>query len=75
MKKYFLFILLISSFLSCTKDDLISCEIKTELGSIEIELHPKKAPITVANFMRYVDNHLYDSSSFFRTCTPENERG
>jgi peptidyl-prolyl cis-trans isomerase A (cyclophilin A) len=51
----------------------IHCLIKTSLGDITIELYPGKAPITVANFMRYVDKKLYNGSSFFRVCTPANE--
>lgn len=51
----------------------IHCLIKTQLGNIAIELYPGKAPVTVANFMQYVNRHLYDSSSFFRACTPANE--
>jgi len=51
----------------------IHCVIKTTLGNIGIELYPAKAPGTVANFMQYVDKKLYDSSSFFRVCTPANE--
>ncbi|MEA3452169.1 MAG: peptidylprolyl isomerase, partial [Bacteroidota bacterium] len=49
------------------------CIIETELGDIEVELYPEKAPLTVANFLRYVDSNYYENSSFFRTCTPENE--
>jgi peptidyl-prolyl cis-trans isomerase A (cyclophilin A) len=51
----------------------INCIIKTELGNIFIELYPSKAPVTVANFLRYVDAHLYDSSSFFRAVTLQNQ--
>jgi len=51
----------------------IHCVVKTTLGNIGIELYPAKAPGTVANFMQYVDKKLYDSSSFFRVCTPANE--
>jgi peptidyl-prolyl cis-trans isomerase A (cyclophilin A) len=43
------------------------------MGNIAIELYPDKAPITVANFMRYVDKNAYYGSSFFRVCTPPNE--
>ncbi|MGG9962714.1 peptidylprolyl isomerase [Ferruginibacter sp. SUN106] len=50
-----------------------SCFIKTTLGTITIELYPSKAPITVANFLKYVDAHLYDSSSFFRSVTLQNQ--
>lgn len=51
----------------------VNCLIKTEMGHIEIELYPNKAPVTVQNFLQYVDSAAYDNSSFFRTCTPENE--
>ena len=34
--------------------------ILTTLGSITIELKPEDAPITVANFVRYVDDGFYD---------------
>lgn len=49
------------------------CEIQTTLGNIIVELYPIKAPITVTNFLKYVDNKLYDNSTFFRVCTLENE--
>lgn len=50
------------------------CEIKTSLGNIQVELYPGKAPKTVANFLKYVDNRLYDGTTFYRVCTPENEK-
>lgn len=49
------------------------CLIKTSLGDITIELYPAKAPLTVANFLRYVDAHLYNNSSFFRSVTLNNQ--
>ncbi len=51
----------------------INCVIKTELGNISIELYPSKAPLTVANFLKYVDAHLYNNSSFFRSVTLNNQ--
>jgi len=47
--------------------------IKTDLGTIEVEVDPVKAPITAANFLRYVDAGLYDGSSFFRVVTMQNQ--
>lgn len=49
------------------------CIIKTTLGNITVELYPKKAPVTVANFLKYADARLYDSSSFFRSVTLNNQ--
>jgi peptidyl-prolyl cis-trans isomerase A (cyclophilin A) len=40
--------------------------IKTDRGSIVVELEDKKAPLTSANFLRYVDAQAYDGGSFFR---------
>lgn len=59
-------------FTSCS-EEIINCEIATSDGTITVELYPKKAPITVANFLKYVDADLYTNSSFFRVTTPENE--
>ena len=40
--------------------------IETSKGTIKIELRPDLTPITVENFLRYVDNGLYDGLSFHR---------
>ncbi len=38
----------------------------TSKGVIEIELWPDKAPISVANFLGYVDDGFYDGTVFHR---------
>ena len=40
--------------------------IKTNKGSIEVELYPDKAPATVKNFLDYVDAGHYDGTIFHR---------
>ena len=45
--------------------------IRTELGDIKAEVFQKEAPLTAANFLRYVDAGLYDGTSFFRVVTIE----
>ena len=47
--------------------------IETELGDIKVELYEKEAPITVANFLRYVDSSKFINSTFYRTVTPDNQ--
>ena len=42
----------------------------TAEGVITLELYPDKAPITVANFLHYVDTHRFDGSSFYRANRP-----
>ena len=39
---------------------------KTSKGDIIIELFPQKAPVTVENFLRYVDDGFYDGTIFHR---------
>ena len=44
--------------------------IHTSLGSITLELFADKAPITTANFLKYVDRKLYDGATFYRASKP-----
>ena len=39
---------------------------KTSKGDLTIELYPDKAPATVANFLKYVDEKFYDGTIFHR---------
>jgi len=39
---------------------------KTSLGDVTIELDEKASPITVANFLSYVDDQFYDGTIFHR---------
>ncbi len=39
---------------------------KTNVGSIKIELFEKEAPITVQNFLNYVDKKFYEGTTFHR---------
>jgi peptidyl-prolyl cis-trans isomerase A (cyclophilin A) len=45
-------------------------EIETELGDIVVELYADKAPITVANYLKYVDRRLFDGATFYRASRP-----
>jgi peptidyl-prolyl cis-trans isomerase A (cyclophilin A) len=44
----------------------IVVSLETSQGAIIIALKSKQAPLTTANFLRYVDGKLYDGSSFWR---------
>ena len=39
---------------------------ETSKGSFKVELYPEKAPITVANFLQYVDEGFYDGTIIHR---------
>ena len=45
--------------------------IETQLGDIEVELFPDKAPKTVAAFLSYIDSGFYDKTSFYRVLKAE----
>lgn len=48
------------------KSKKINVLIKTNMGDIKIELNPEKAPITVENFMKYVESEFYNGLIFHR---------
>ena len=73
MKRVFTFLVLFVFVTSAAAQKITKCLIKTSLGEITVELYADKAPLTVANFLKYVDAHLYDSSSFFRAVRLENQ--
>jgi cyclophilin family peptidyl-prolyl cis-trans isomerase len=41
-------------------------EVKTSMGAFKIELYADKAPKTVENFLKYVDDKFYDGTIFHR---------
>ena len=47
--------------------------IRTELGDIYASLDLKKAPVTSANFLRYIDAGLFDSTCFYRVVRMDNQ--
>lgn len=66
MTKYIalFFFLLQSVFATVEANPYI--DIQTNHGTITVELMPDKAPITVANFLGYVDTGFYDNTLFHR---------
>src|SRR5690242_17083675 len=49
-----------------TKPATARVAIETTAGTITVELETERAPITSANFLRYVDQKRYDGTSFYR---------
>ncbi len=48
---------------------------KTKFGTIVAELYPGKAPLTVANFERYIRENRLKDALFYRTVTMKNQPG
>jgi cyclophilin family peptidyl-prolyl cis-trans isomerase len=46
---------------------------ETSMGTVKIELYQDKAPITVKNFLAYVDDKFYDKTIFHRVIGKEND--
>ena len=47
-------------------EDIVRVAIDTSAGRMTVALDRGRAPLTVANFLRYVDTHHYDGQSFYR---------
>jgi len=45
---------------------IVRVVLNTSLGPVTIDLEKEKAPITTANFLRYVDQKRLDGTSFYR---------
>lgn len=81
--RFFAFVLLVTSIVlaqtstPAPKPDpkLVHVRITTSLGIIEVELDPQRAPVTTANFLKYVDGGFYTNGVFHRTVTtlPDNQ--
>jgi cyclophilin family peptidyl-prolyl cis-trans isomerase len=48
-------------------------QFETVIGRFEVELDTKAAPITVTNFLRYVNRRLFNDGTFFRNVTLSNQ--
>ena len=55
------------------KADGVFVSMETSMGAVTFELYPEKAPITTANFLRYVDEGLYDGATFYRATRANND--
>ena len=71
MKKHVL--LLTFLMVSYARETIIPISMETELGPIQLELYPDSAPITVSNFLRYVDENRYEDFHFYRVVHMENQ--
>jgi peptidyl-prolyl cis-trans isomerase A (cyclophilin A) len=66
-----LYVLLIMS--AAAGQSLPRVLIKTEVGEIEVEIDSVRAPVTAANFLKYVDGNFYNGGRFHRTVRADNQ--
>jgi peptidyl-prolyl cis-trans isomerase A (cyclophilin A) len=66
-------IVMIVATLNAHAAETIRVQMDTSAGSMTLELYPEAAPLTVENFLRYVDGHYYDEGTFYRVVRPDNQ--
>ncbi|MFZ1805763.1 MAG: peptidylprolyl isomerase [Cyclobacteriaceae bacterium] len=66
------FIGLLALMFSCNQETN-KYTIATEVGDIVIEVYPDKAPITVTNFKRYIDQAKFEGAYFYRVVRFDNQ--
>jgi peptidyl-prolyl cis-trans isomerase A (cyclophilin A) len=72
MKKSIFFTLIPLFFFACGKSNP-EIVIETPYGNIYAELYAKEAPLTVANFLQYVDSGLFTDACFYRIVKLNNQ--
>jgi peptidyl-prolyl cis-trans isomerase A (cyclophilin A) len=55
--------------------DLVRVRLETEAGPIRLALDHKKAPVTTANFVRYVEEKRFDGTFFYRAARSKGAAG
>lgn len=78
-KNSFVLILLVallalaSLLVSEEKTETVKVKLETTMGDIHIDLYADKAPVTVENFLRYIDNGLMNEGAFYRVVHMKNQ--
>ncbi len=73
--RFYLGVLGCAALLACGPkvDNSPNVIIETGKGVIEIEVYPDKAPLSSADFLKYVDRKYYHGQAFYRAVTPQND--
>ena len=53
--------------------ETIKVRLETSAGDIYIDLYADKAPITVANFLKYIETKSFDGGAFYRVVRMDNQ--
>lgn len=69
----FLGTLLLCFLPACGNDGTVNVLMVTQEGNIEFELYEDKAPVTVENFLKYVDAGHYNNVTFYRVVRDDNQ--
>ncbi|HYG28788.1 MAG TPA: peptidylprolyl isomerase [Allosphingosinicella sp.] len=55
--------------------DIVRVRLETEAGAIVVALDHRRAPLTTANFVRYVDAGRFDGTTFYRASRTPGSQG
>lgn len=47
--------------------------LETDLGAIVLEVYLDRAPVSAANFLRYIEESRFEGASFYRVVTPDDQ--
>jgi peptidyl-prolyl cis-trans isomerase A (cyclophilin A) len=75
---FIVFILFLYLIIGCTEShppesSLPQVKMKTDLGDIILEIDTINAPLTAANFLKYVDDKIFNSAFFYRVVRMDNQ--
>jgi peptidyl-prolyl cis-trans isomerase A (cyclophilin A) len=56
-----------------SRPELVRVRFETALGPFEVEVDPARAPVTAANFLKYVDGGFYDGGRVHRSARLETQ--
>lgn len=59
--------------LKANDEEVVEILMQTGAGDIQLQLFPQRAPLTVANFLAYVDGKHYDGGEFYRVVRSDNQ--
>ena len=71
MKVFFMSFIVFMIFMPAEQAEVL-VRIETSFGQIDLAIDTKRAPVTAANFLKYVDAGLYDGGRFHRATRPDN---
>ncbi len=73
MTRLFLLFLILGATALAATPSPVRVVLTTELGEIVLELDAEHAPVSTANFLKYVNGGFYTNGVFHRTVTPNNQ--
>ena len=72
LRKFSIFIILLFTAISADAET-VKVKLETTMGDIHIDLYADKAPITVENFLKYIDGGLMNGGAFYRVVHMQNQ--